>query len=135
MKNTPFTEILDSFGRFVSTDRRGGCVVSLSVLRQSGRVVHQHMRIPAVQLGKRALGFRRGRFLAVYGWLQVVSVQPQGRFNVDSAPALANASAGLGMVWLPDCVTSDYLSLGALVPVAVFSWRGRPIQRFRVSRR
>jgi DNA-binding transcriptional LysR family regulator len=32
--------------------------------------------------------------------------------------ALASAAAeGLGIAWLPDCVTRDYLASGALVPI------------------
>ncbi|SFL11593.1 DNA-binding transcriptional regulator, LysR family [Mesorhizobium albiziae] len=49
---------------------------------------------------------------------KIVTVQPQGRFKADSATALAAAAvAGLGIAWLPDCVTYDYVTSGALVPV------------------
>ncbi|MBK4216805.1 LysR family transcriptional regulator [Paracoccus caeni] len=49
---------------------------------------------------------------------KVLTVQPQGRFKADNGPALARAAAeGLGIAWLPDCVTCDYLASGALVPV------------------
>ncbi|WP_285295264.1 LysR family transcriptional regulator [Aureimonas altamirensis] len=49
---------------------------------------------------------------------RIVTVQPQGRFKADSATALAAAAAaGLGLAWLPDCITYDYLASGALVPI------------------
>ncbi|AJD42556.1 LysR family transcriptional regulator protein [Rhizobium gallicum bv. gallicum R602sp] len=49
---------------------------------------------------------------------KVVTVQPQGRFSSDNGAALASAAAaGLGIAWLPDCVTHEYLTSGALVPV------------------
>jgi DNA-binding transcriptional LysR family regulator len=49
---------------------------------------------------------------------KVVTVQPQGRFKADSATALAAAAAaGLGIAWLADCITHDYVASGALVPI------------------
>ncbi|ABS63983.1 transcriptional regulator, LysR family [Parvibaculum lavamentivorans DS-1] len=49
---------------------------------------------------------------------KIVTVQPQGRFKADNATVLAAAAAaGLGIAWLPDCVTHDYVASGALVPV------------------
>ena len=49
---------------------------------------------------------------------RIVTVQPQGRFKADNATALAAAAAaGLGIAYLPDCVTHTYLASGALVPV------------------
>jgi DNA-binding transcriptional LysR family regulator len=49
---------------------------------------------------------------------EIVTVRPQGRFKADNAVALAAAAAaGLGVAWLPDCVTHDYVASGALVPV------------------
>ncbi|WP_159718970.1 LysR family transcriptional regulator [Geminicoccus flavidas] len=49
---------------------------------------------------------------------KVVTVQPQGRFKADNALALAAAAAaGLGIAWLPDCITHEYVVSGALVPV------------------
>jgi DNA-binding transcriptional LysR family regulator len=49
---------------------------------------------------------------------KIVTVQPQGRFKTENGMALANAAAaGLGLAWLPDCVTQHYLASGALVPV------------------
>lgn len=49
---------------------------------------------------------------------RVVRIQPQGRFKADSAIALMTAAvAGLGLGWLPDCLTYEHLASGALVPV------------------
>lgn len=49
---------------------------------------------------------------------RMVSVQPQGRFKADNATALAAAAAsGLGIAWLPDCITYQYVAAGALVPI------------------
>ena len=49
---------------------------------------------------------------------KIVTVQPQGRFKADNATVLAAAAvAGLGIAWLPDCITYDYVTSGALVPI------------------
>ncbi|TPI66947.1 LysR family transcriptional regulator [Mesorhizobium sp. B3-1-3] len=49
---------------------------------------------------------------------KIVTVQPQGKFKADSATALAAAAAaGLGIAWLPDCITYEYVVSGALVPI------------------
>ncbi|GLS41566.1 hypothetical protein GCM10010869_71630 [Mesorhizobium tianshanense] len=49
---------------------------------------------------------------------KIVTVQPQGRFKADSATVLAAAAAaGLGIAWLPDCITHEYVASGALVPI------------------
>lgn len=49
---------------------------------------------------------------------KIVTVQPQGKFKADSATALATAAAaGLGIAWLPDCITHEYVASGALVPI------------------
>lgn len=49
---------------------------------------------------------------------RIITVQPQGRFKADSATALAAAAAaGLGIAWLPDCITYEYVASGALVPI------------------
>lgn len=49
---------------------------------------------------------------------KVVTVNPQGRYKADNGIALAAAaSAGLGVAWLPDCVTDHYVASGALVPI------------------
>ena len=48
----------------------------------------------------------------------IVTVQPQGRFKADSGTALTvAAAAGLGIAWLPDCLTHGYVTSGALVPI------------------
>ena len=49
---------------------------------------------------------------------RIVTVHPQGRFKADNGVALmAAAVAGLGIAWLPDCITYEYVASGALVPV------------------
>lgn len=49
---------------------------------------------------------------------RTITVHPQGRFKADNAAALvAAALAGLGIAWLPDGITRDYIASGALVPV------------------
>jgi DNA-binding transcriptional LysR family regulator len=49
---------------------------------------------------------------------KIVMVRPQGRFKADNATALAAAAAaGLGIAWLPDCITYGYVASGALVPI------------------
>ena len=48
----------------------------------------------------------------------VVTVNPRGRYKADNGIALAAAAAaGLGVAWLPDCVTDAYVASGALVPI------------------
>ncbi|MER9302515.1 LysR family transcriptional regulator [Mesorhizobium sp. M0293] len=64
----------------------------------------------ALMQGTEAWQFLDGR--------KTVTVQPQGQFKADSATALAAAAAaGLGIAWLPDCVTHEYVASGALVPI------------------
>jgi DNA-binding transcriptional LysR family regulator len=49
---------------------------------------------------------------------QIVTVHPRGRFKADNGTALiAAAAAGLGIAWLPDGLTDDYVASGALVTV------------------
>ena len=49
---------------------------------------------------------------------KTVSVRPQGRFKADNGTALvAAATAGLGVAYLPDCLTYEHVASGALVPV------------------
>lgn len=49
---------------------------------------------------------------------KVVTINPQGRYKADNGIALAAAAAaGLGVAWLPDCVTDPYVASGALVPI------------------
>ncbi len=65
---------------------------------------------PAVMQGTEAWQFMDGN--------RIVTVQPQGRFKADSATALAAAAvAGLGIAWLPDCITYDDVMSGRLVPI------------------
>jgi DNA-binding transcriptional LysR family regulator len=49
---------------------------------------------------------------------RVITVRPQGRFKADNGTALvAAAVAGLGIAYVPDWLTKDYIAAGALVPV------------------
>ncbi|RJE84580.1 LysR family transcriptional regulator [Paracoccus onubensis] len=49
---------------------------------------------------------------------KIITVQPQGRFKADNGTALtAAAAAGLGIGYLPDCLTHELVSTGVLVPV------------------
>jgi DNA-binding transcriptional LysR family regulator len=48
----------------------------------------------------------------------IVTARPQGRFKADNGPALvAAAAAGLGIGYLPDCLTYEYVASGSLVPI------------------
>jgi DNA-binding transcriptional LysR family regulator len=49
---------------------------------------------------------------------RIVTVRPQGRFKADNGLALvAAAVAGLGIAYLPDWLTHEYVAAGALVQV------------------
>ncbi|KGT92476.1 LysR family transcriptional regulator [Erwinia typographi] len=49
---------------------------------------------------------------------RIITVRPQGRFKADNGTALvAAAVAGLGIGYLPDCLTHEYIASGALVTV------------------
>lgn len=49
---------------------------------------------------------------------KTVTVRPQGRFKADNGTALVAAvAAGLGIAYLPDCLTHEHLASGTLVPV------------------
>lgn len=49
---------------------------------------------------------------------KIITVRPQGRFKADNGTALlAAATAGLGIAYLPDRLTHEYVTSGALVPV------------------
>ncbi|MHC4053885.1 LysR family transcriptional regulator [Bradyrhizobium sp. 25ACV] len=49
---------------------------------------------------------------------KIVTVRPQGRFKADNGTALVlAATAGLGIAYLPDSLTREYVASGALVPV------------------
>lgn len=48
----------------------------------------------------------------------IISVRPQGRFKADNGTALVSAAAaGLGIAYLPDCLTYEHLASGGLVPI------------------
>jgi DNA-binding transcriptional LysR family regulator len=65
---------------------------------------------PALMQGTEAWQFMDGD--------EIISVRPQGRFKADNGTALvAAAAAGLGIAYLPDCLTYEYLASGALVPI------------------
>jgi DNA-binding transcriptional LysR family regulator len=49
---------------------------------------------------------------------RIITVRPQGRFKADNGTALvAAAVAGLGIAYVPDWLTHEYVAAGALVPV------------------
>lgn len=49
---------------------------------------------------------------------RIITVRPQGRFKADNGSALvAAAAAGLGIAYLPDGLTREFLASGTLVPV------------------
>jgi DNA-binding transcriptional LysR family regulator len=49
---------------------------------------------------------------------KIITVRPQGRFKADNGTALvAAATAGLGIAYLPDCLTHEHVASGALVPI------------------
>lgn len=49
---------------------------------------------------------------------KIITVRPQGRFKADNGTALvAAAIAGLGIAYLPDGLTDEYVASGALVSV------------------
>ncbi|CAM3729565.1 LysR family transcriptional regulator [Bordetella tumulicola] len=49
---------------------------------------------------------------------KIITARPQGRFQADNGTALvAAATAGLGIAYLPDCLTYEHVNSGALVPI------------------
>lgn len=49
---------------------------------------------------------------------KIITVRPQGRFKADNGIAIvAAATAGLGVAYLPDCLTYEHVTSGALVPI------------------
>jgi DNA-binding transcriptional LysR family regulator len=90
----------------------GKLVASPDYIKAHGspETVEQLVNHQALMQGTEAWQFMDGE--------KIVTVQPQGRFKADNARALAAAAAaGLGIAWLPDCITHDYVASGALVPV------------------
>ncbi|CUX44495.1 LysR family transcriptional regulator [Agrobacterium fabrum] len=90
----------------------GKLVASPAYIKAHGSpdMVEQLVNHQALMQGTEAWQFMDGD--------RIVTVQPQGKFKADSATALAAAAAaGLGIAWLPDCITHAYLASGALVPI------------------
>ncbi|CUX55662.1 MULTISPECIES: LysR family transcriptional regulator [Agrobacterium] len=90
----------------------GKLVASPTYIKAHGspEAVEQLVNHQALMQGTEAWQFMDGD--------RIVTVQPQGKFKADSATALAAAAAaGLGIAWLPDCITHAYLASGALVPI------------------
>ncbi|RJF57545.1 LysR family transcriptional regulator [Serratia inhibens] len=49
---------------------------------------------------------------------KTITVHPQGRFKADNGIALvAAALAGLGIAYLPDCLTHEHIAAGKLIPL------------------
>lgn len=49
---------------------------------------------------------------------KTITIRPQGRFKADNGIALVVAAVeGLGIAYLPDWLTDEYVASGALVPV------------------
>lgn len=49
---------------------------------------------------------------------KVITVHPSGRFKADNGTALlAAAKAGIGIAYLPDCITHEFVASGSLVPI------------------
>lgn len=90
----------------------GKLVASPAYIKANGApdTIEQLVNHPALMQGTEAWQFMDGD--------RIVTVQPQGKFKADSATALAAAAAaGLGIAWLPYCITHDYEVTGALVPI------------------
>ncbi|PDT10679.1 LysR family transcriptional regulator [Rhizobium sp. M1] len=90
----------------------GKLVASPAYIKAHGspETVEQLVNHQALMQGTEAWQFMDGN--------KIVTVQPQGKFKADSATALAAAAAaGLGIAWLPDCITHEYVATGALVPI------------------
>ncbi|PDT38584.1 LysR family transcriptional regulator [Rhizobium sp. M10] len=90
----------------------GKLVASPAYIKAHGspETVEQLVNHQALMQGTEAWQFMDGN--------KIVTVQPQGQFKADSATALAAAAAaGLGIAWLPDCITHEYVATGALVQI------------------
>ncbi|WP_312950811.1 LysR family transcriptional regulator [Agrobacterium sp.] len=90
----------------------GKLVASPAYIKEHGSPdnILQLVNHPALMQGTEAWQFMDGD--------RIVTVQPQGKFKADSATALAAAAAaGLGVAWLPQCITHEYEAAGTLVPI------------------
>ncbi|MCS4245147.1 DNA-binding transcriptional LysR family regulator [Rhizobium sp. BIGb0125] len=90
----------------------GKLVASPAYIKEHGSPdnIEQLVNHPALMQGTEAWQFMDGD--------RIVTVQPQGKFKADSAIALAAAAAaGLGVAWLPQCITHEYEAAGTLVPI------------------
>lgn len=90
----------------------GKLVASPAYIKEHGSPdnIEQLVNHPALMQGTEAWQFMDGD--------RIVTVQPQGKFKADSATALAAAAAaGLGIAWLPHCITHEYEAAGTLVPI------------------
>ena len=90
----------------------GKLVASPAYIKEHGSPdnILQLVNHPALMQGTEAWQFMDGD--------RIVTVQPQGKFKADSATALAAAAAaGLGIAWLPQCITHEYEAAGTLVPI------------------
>jgi DNA-binding transcriptional LysR family regulator len=90
----------------------GKVVASPSYVAQYGAP-----RTPEELLGHQALmqGTEAWRFI---DGDKMISVRPQGRFKADNGTALLVAAvAGIGVAYLPDSLTSEHITSGALVAV------------------
>ncbi|PZO73615.1 MAG: LysR family transcriptional regulator [Mesorhizobium amorphae] len=91
---------------------RGSLVASPDYVREHGTP-----REPADLAGHEALMQGTESWQFTDGG-KIVTVQPQGRFKADNGTALtAAAVAGLGIAWLPDCLTYRHRASGTLVSV------------------
>lgn len=123
--------------RFVDLIAQGfDCAIRVGVLQDSNMVARRvgtiHAKFLASPAYIKAYGapetpdeivFHQALMQGTEAWQfmdgdKVVTVNPQGRYKADNGIALAAAAAaGLGVAWLPDCVTDPYVASGALLPI------------------
>jgi DNA-binding transcriptional LysR family regulator len=97
--------------------RRIGPVKGKAVASPNYVALHGAPNTPEELLTHQALmqGTETWRFL---DGDKTISVRPQGRFKADNGTALVMAAvAGLGIAYLPDCLTDEHIASGALVAV------------------
>jgi DNA-binding transcriptional LysR family regulator len=97
--------------------RRLGPISGKVVASPSYIAQHGAPRTPEELLGHQALmqGTEAWRFI---DGDNMISVRPQGRFKADNGTALLVAAvAGVGIAYLPDSLTSEHITSGALVAV------------------